>query len=146
MNVRDVMSTDLVTITLEENLQEAVTRMLDSRVGSVVVVSGGDPVGIVTETDVLAVGTTFESAFEGIPVTRAMSGNLVTTEPDASLEEAVETMHDYGIKKLPVVDDGELVGVVTMTDLVYHQHELAREAKKLERQRSDDPRRRQQDD
>lgn len=139
MGIREAMSTELVTITLEENLQAAVTRMLDNRAGSVVVVSGGEPVGIVTETDVLAVGTTFEGGFEEIPVSRAMSDNLVTTEPDASLEEAVETMHEYGIKKLPVVGDGDLVGIVTMTDLVYRRHELAREAEQLERQRSQDP-------
>ncbi|MEF8780228.1 MAG: CBS domain-containing protein [Haloferacaceae archaeon] len=139
MSIREAMSTDLVTITLEENLQAAVTRMLDNRVGSVVVVSGGDPVGIVTETDVLAVGTTFEGSFTEIPISRAMSEDPVTTEPDAPVEQAVETMREYGIKKLPVLEDGELVGVVTMTDLVYHRHDLAREAERLERQRSQDP-------
>lgn len=129
------MTTELVTITLEASLQEAVTEMLDERAGSVLVVDGEDPVGIVTETDVLAVGTSFEAPFEGIPVSRAMSRNLVTIAPDAPLEEAVETMREYGIKKLPVVDDGTLVGIVTMTDLVFHRHELAAEARKLERER-----------
>lgn len=135
MTIRDVMSTDLVTITLDETLQTAVTRMLDNRVGSVVVMSGGKPVGIITETDVLAVGTTFESSFEDIPVNRTVSQNLVTVSSETSVDEAVETMREYGIKKLPVVDDGDLVGIVTMTDLVYHHHELAREARKLEMER-----------
>ena len=136
MDVRDIMSTDLVTVTRGQSLQETVTRMLDDRVGSAIVVSGPEPVGIVTETDVLAVGTTYERPFEEIPVTRAMSGNPVTTEPDTSLETAMGILHDYGIKKLPVVEDGGLVGIVTLTDFVYHQHDLASEAEKLERERT----------
>ncbi|AKH98537.1 CBS domain-containing protein [Halanaeroarchaeum sulfurireducens] len=133
--VRDIMTTDLVTVPLEESLQETVSRMLNNRVGSVVVKSGPEPAGIVTETDVLAVGTTFECAFEEIPVSRAMSANLVTASPDTSIEDAMATLHDHGIKKLPVVEDDELVGIVTMTDFVYHQHELAQEAEKLDRER-----------
>lgn len=141
MAVRDIMSTDLVSVSRGENLQTAVTRMLDDRVGSVLVVeNGGEPVGIVTETDVLAVGTTFESPFDEIPVRRAMSENPVTVGPDTPIEDAIGTMHDYGIKKLPVVEDGTLVGIVTMTDLVYHQHELATEAKRLEEKREGDRR------
>ena len=141
MNVRDIMSTDLVTVRPEVSLQTAVTSMLDDKVGSVIVERDGDPVGIITETDVLALGTSFEAPFEGIPVTRAMSENLITTDPDASLEDTIETMHDYGIKKLPVLEGDALVGIVTLTDLVYHQHDLASEAKRLEERRADDERR-----
>ncbi|MGM0399211.1 MAG: CBS domain-containing protein [Halobacteriota archaeon] len=136
MDVRAIMSTDLVTVTREKSLQETVTRMLDDRVGSVIVVEGSEPVGIVTETDVLAVGTTYGRPFEEIPVTRAMSVNPVTVDPETSLEAAIEVLHDHGIKKLPVVEDDELVGVVTMTDFVYHQHDLATEAARLERDRT----------
>lgn len=137
MSIRDIMSTDLVTISPGGTLQEAVTKMLDERVGSVVVNGEDEPVGIITETDVLAVGTTFESPFSEIPVSRAMSGNPVTIGPDTSLEESVETMKAYGIKKLPVVEDGSLVGIITLTDLVYHQHELIDEIKQIEQQRSE---------
>lgn len=136
MRIRDIMSTDLITISSGGTLQEAVTKMLDDRVGSVVVQDNDEPTGIITETDVLAVGTTYESPFSEIPVARAMSGNPVTIDPETSLEAAVETMQEYGIKKLPVVEDGTLVGIVTLTDLVYHQQELVEAAKELERQQS----------
>lgn len=140
MSVRDIMTTEIVTVPVEETLQETVSRMLANRVGSVVVERAGEPVGIVTETDVLAVGSTFERPFEEIPVSRAASENLVTTEPDTSIEAAIALLHDHGIKKLPVVDGDDLVGIVTLTDLVYHRHDLAEEAKKLERRREDDDR------
>lgn len=136
MSIRDIMSTDLITTSSGANLQEAVTLMLDGRVGSVVIAENDEPVGIVTETDVLAVGTTFENPFSEIPVVRAMSSDPVTIGPETSLQETVETMKAYGIKKLPVVEDGSVVGIVTLTDLVYHQQGLVEEAKRLERQRS----------
>lgn len=131
------MSTELVTISPGGTLQEAVTKMLDERVGSVVVNGEDEPVGIITETDVLAVGTTFESPFSEIPVSRAMSENPVSIGPETSLEESVETMKAYGIKKLPVVEDGSLVGIITLTDLVYQQHELIDEIEQIEQQRSE---------
>lgn len=140
MPVRDIMTTDIVTVPLEETLQETVSRMLANRVGSAIVERGDEPVGIVTETDILAVGSTFERPFDEIPVSRAASQNLVTTEPDASIEEAVDRLLDHTIKKLPVVDGDELVGIVTLTDLVYHRHDLAAEAEKLERRRDADDR------
>ncbi len=138
MELRELMTTELVTVTIEDSLQDAVTHMLEHRVGSVLVESGGEPVGILTETDVLAVGTTFERPFSEIPVTRAMSENPITATPDTTLDEAMETLHDHGIKKLPVVEGDDLVGIVTLTDFVYHQHELASEAEELERERNDD--------
>ncbi|MEF8799950.1 MAG: CBS domain-containing protein [Halolamina sp.] len=137
MSIREVMSTELVTISPGGTLQEAVTKMLDERVGSVVVNGEDEPVGIITETDVLAVGTTFESPFSEIPVSRAMSENPVSIGPETSLEESVETMKAYGIKKLPVVEDGSLVGIITLTDLVYQQHELIDEIEQIEQQRSE---------
>jgi len=137
MSIRDIMSTDVVSVRPEDNLQTAVSRMLDNSVGSVIVESEGDPVGIITESDVLEMGRTFEVPFEEIPVKRAMSQNPVTIDPETSPEEAVETMRDYGIKKLPVLEDETLVGIVTLTDLVYYQHDLASEAARIEQERSD---------
>lgn len=135
MGIRDIMSTDLVTIHPGGTLGEAVAKMLDERVGSVLVAEDGEPTGIITETDVLAVGTTFETPFSDIPVARAMSGNPVTVEPETSLEEAIGMMQRSGIKKLPVVEGGTLVGIVTLTDLVYHGQDLVDEARELERDR-----------
>lgn len=137
MSIRDIMSTDVVSVRPDEDLQTAVSRMLDNNVGSVVVESEGDPVGIITESDVLEMGRTFEVPFAEIPVTRSMSKNPVTVTPDCAPDEAVGTMRDYGIKKLPVLEGDALVGIVTLTDLVYYQHDLATEAKRLERERAE---------
>lgn len=135
MVVRDCMTTDLVTVELGETVQEAVEAMLQFRVGSVLVKNGDEVVGIITETDVLAAGAGFERPYVDIPVSRTMSKNIITIEPDAPLSKAMAKMHDYTIKKLPVLEDEELVGIITMTDLIYHEHELVEEAKRLEERR-----------
>lgn len=132
MAVQDVMSSDLVTVQEGETVQEAVEEMLRYRAGSVLVKRGEKLAGIITETDILAAGAGTGRPFGDIPVSRVMSTNLVTIHQGAPISEALEKMHDYSIKKLPVLEDEEPVGIVTMTDLIYHQHDLVEEAKQLE--------------
>ncbi|MFB6114333.1 MAG: cyclic nucleotide-binding/CBS domain-containing protein [Halodesulfurarchaeum sp.] len=135
MAVRDIMTSDVVTVQMGETVQEAVEEMLNSRAGSVIVLTGDELSGIITERDVLVAGAGIERPFADIPVSRVMSRNLVTIHPDTPLADAIEKMHDYSIKKLPVIEDDALVGIVTMTDLIYHQHDLVDEAKQLEQKR-----------
>ena len=125
MAIADLMSTDLVTVPLGATLDRAVDEMLGNRVGSVLVVDGSDPVGIITETDVLAAGSGTERPFGDIPVSRAMSPNLVTIEPGAGPESAIERMQEYGVKKLVVSADNKLQGIVTTTDLLAEHTDLA---------------------
>lgn len=136
MSLAELMSTDLISVPLGVTLDEAVNEMLGNRVGSVLVVDGDEPVGIITETDVLAAGSGTERPFADIPVSRAMSPNLVTIDPDATAEAAIERMQEYGIKKLVVTEDGTLIGIVTTTDLVLHRTDLVEEVTAIDRQQS----------
>jgi acyl dehydratase len=115
--VRDVMQTPARTITPGSPIIEAATRLRDGGIGSLVVVGGdGRPVGIITESDIVAV-TAAEGDTRALTVEDVMATELVTIEPDADVEAAVERLRAHGIKKLPVVEDGELVGIVTTTDI-----------------------------
>ena len=115
--VRDVMQTPARTITPGSPIIEAATRLRDGGIGSLVVVGGdGRPVGIITESDIVAV-TAAEGDTRALTVEDVMATELVTIEPDADVEAAVERLRAHGIKKLPVVDDGVLRGIVTTTDL-----------------------------
>ncbi len=136
MSIADLMSTDLVTVPLGATLDRAVDEMLGNRTGSVLVVDGDEQVGIITETDVLAAGSGTERPFKDIPVSRAMSPNLVTIESDATAESAIERMKEYGIKKLVVTEDEQLRGIVTTTDLLTHRTDLAEEVTAIDRQQS----------
>ncbi|WP_135826806.1 CBS domain-containing protein [Halorussus ruber] len=132
MLVRDAMTTEVVTVPADTALQEAVGRMLREGVGSALVTRDGSPAGIVTESDALKAGYLSERPFTEIPVAKAASGSLVTTAPDATVRKAVREMRENGVKKLPVVEDFEIVGVLTMTDVVREQEELIDEAVRLE--------------
>jgi CBS domain-containing protein len=128
MLVREVMTAHVVRCDVEAPLQVAVGKMLDAGVGSVIATREGHPTGIVTETDVLRMGYTTGRCFENISVAESMSHPLVTVAPDRTVQSAIRTMVEDGIKKLPVVDGIDLVGVLTMTDVVTHEQDLLDEA------------------
>lgn len=111
------MSDAVETVTADTTATAAADQFRREEVGSLVVVADGEIRGIVTESDFVAlVG---EEADPTTPVSAFMSAPVVTTDPDASLAAAAATMREEGVKKLPVVADGDLVGVVTTTDLAH---------------------------
>ncbi|MFC6757118.1 CBS domain-containing protein [Halomicroarcula sp. GCM10025894] len=116
LHVSEVMQTPASTITPGSPIVEAATRLRDEGIGSLVVERNGESVGIVTESDIVAV-TAEEGDTRQLTVADVMATALVTISPDADLEVAVDRLRTHGIKKLPVVEDGELVGIVTTTDI-----------------------------
>ena len=116
LHVSEVMQTPASTITPGSPVVEAATRLRDEGIGSLVVVRDGDCVGIITESDIVAV-TAAEGDTRKLTVGDVMATALVTIAPDATLEAAVDRLRTHGIKKLPVVEDGELAGIVTTTDI-----------------------------
>jgi len=137
MFVRDLMSTDLVVVDVETSLAEAARTMVSAGVGSALVTRDGTPTGIVTETDALAAGASADEPFEDIPLEAAMSSPLETVQPDVTVRAAVQRMEDVGVKKLPVADGVDFLGIVTMTDVVLGYHDILREAHDLEARRED---------
>ena len=137
MLVSDIMSTELVTCGTDASLQSAAESMLRARVGSAIVVEDGAPVGIVTETDVVHAGYATDRPFSDIPVRRVMNSPVITIQPSRTVRAATEQMGREGVKKLVVVEDLALVGVVTAQDLVRHFGDLRSEIHHLEALRFD---------
>jgi CBS domain-containing protein len=130
MQVRDVMTTGCVTVPSSATLADCVTRMLMAGTGSVVIDDDG-PLGIVTESDVLRAAHDIDEPLDDIPAHVAMSHPVERIEPTATVRKAAERMHDLGIKKLLVARGLEPVGMVTLTDLVWHFSDFQREAGRL---------------
>ncbi|TQQ79659.1 CBS domain-containing protein [Halonotius roseus] len=135
MLVRELMTTDLVTAPIETDMQRVAKRMLNARVGSIIITSDGTPTGIVTESDALRVGYAADKPFSAVPVQAAMSHPLVTIEPTATVRAATNRMVDEEIKKLPVVSELELHGILTMTDIIRAHSDLLKEARTIEQGR-----------
>jgi len=114
--VEEIMSSPVITISQEASVRKAVQVMNEAVVGSVVVLADERAVGIVTERDILKfIGEGGDA--EKTRVGDIMSKPLIVVSPETDLEEAVRFMITKNVKKLPVVDKGKLVGIVTLTDV-----------------------------
>lgn len=115
--VSEIMTGQVRTVAAEATIGEAARAMVAGRFGSVVVTSGKMLLGILTERDLLratAAGVDPASA----TVSQWMTEDPVTTGPDTDTEEAATTMLGQGFRHLPVVDGSDLVGIVSLRDLL----------------------------
>ncbi|NOZ76702.1 MAG: CBS domain-containing protein [Euryarchaeota archaeon] len=114
------MVKDVVTLEKGRKLTDATSLMKKNRISRVVVTDNGNLYGILTKTDIvrhmgsLSHGSVLPSTLR---VSSVASSELVTIESDASLKEAAKLLYNKGISSLPVVDDGQLKGILTTTDL-----------------------------
>ena len=116
MQIGGVMRVKLVTARPDEPAGEAIRRMLAANIGSIVVCDDNAPVGIFTERDVLKLagdGVDFES----VPLRQAMTPRPLTIGVGDNILDAAQLMAERKIRHLPVVEDGNLVGVVSMRDV-----------------------------
>jgi CBS domain-containing protein len=132
MQVRDLMSRQVVTIAPSESCLDAVVRMQRARSRHLPVVNrDGLLVGVVTDRDMRHLlfsapmferlgSTRVEVLLDGVKVAEVMSTDLVTTTPGASLTEAASTMRTEKVGSLPVVEDGRVVGILTESDVLRH--------------------------
>lgn len=125
LELETIMTTDLVTIGVDDNLDAARKIMHEKRIRHLPVVdSAGKLVGLVTITNVLAATDSFlrdeDSKLhpEQIPVTDVMVSDVVTVDEHAGIRQAAVFLEKHRIGCLPVVTDGELKGIVTDTDFV----------------------------
>lgn len=113
----EIMSAPVETVGPEEPIAEAATALWNLHVGALVVVDGDELRGIVTESDVVrSVGAGRDP--ETTTVGEIMTEPVVTVDADDPVRTAVTRMNRLTIKKLPVLEDGELAGILTTTDVV----------------------------
>jgi len=118
--VRDIMSSDVVTVEPGATVAEAATLMGGRGVGSALVLEGGSPAGIFTERDVLrALASDFDAAHH--LVADWMTYDPATVDADADVASARDLMLDRGFRHLPVLENGVLVGIVSLRDLSAHE-------------------------
>ncbi|MEM3773815.1 MAG: CBS domain-containing protein [Candidatus Bathyarchaeia archaeon] len=117
--VRDVMSKNVRVVRPDSSVKEVVATMNKFDIGSVVVVQGDRPVGIITERDILRRIVEPCLAPETLTARQIMTSPVVTIDENASINEAAKLMAKKGIKRLLVTrNNDELVGIITFTDIV----------------------------
>jgi CBS domain-containing protein len=115
MNIRDVMTSNPQSVSPSDTIQSAARIMRDEDTGAVPVVDNGRPVGILTDRDIV-VRAVADGELDR-RVRDIVSGEIVTVRPETSTQEAARLMSDHQVRRLPVVENDRLVGIVSIGDL-----------------------------
>jgi CBS domain-containing protein len=116
--VRDVMSKNPLALPETASLAQAARAMRDSHIGVVLVNNGDDKLaGLVTDRDIVVRAIADGQDPNNIPLSRVLSKPEHKLEPDASIESAVKLMSEAKIRRVPVMEDGRCVGIVSLGDL-----------------------------
>ncbi|WP_135547498.1 CBS domain-containing protein [Paenibacillus cymbidii] len=114
--VKEIMSTDCVTLTLQDNVFEAALKMKQHNIGFIPVLDGKKLVGVVTDRDLVVRGYA-EKHSGSTAIQEVLSEQLTTVNPETSVDDAAKLMANEQIRRLPVVEHGNLVGVVAIGDM-----------------------------
>jgi CBS domain-containing protein len=115
--VRDIMTKEIVTVDEGETALEAATIMSQRGISSLIVVKDGDPIGIITERDFVKKVCAKQLEASAIKIGTIMSRIRTVADPDTPIQVAVQRMANRGIRRLPIIQEGKVVGIVTVTDL-----------------------------
>jgi len=119
--VKEVMTTGPITLDRDASLVEAARVMRDRGIGDVIVVEGEDAEGIVTDRDIVIRGVAEGVDPRTTRLGQVVSGDLTSVAPDDPVERAIELMREKAVRRLPVLESGKPVGVVSLGDLAKQQ-------------------------
>jgi CBS domain-containing protein len=122
-SVKDAMTADVKTAAPSQSLTDVARLMKQEDVGSVPVVDGERLIGVVTDRDIVVRGIADGSDPHAIKAGDIASRDVVTVRPGDNLEEALRLMAQHQVRRLPVVDDGHLVGMVAQADVAQEAKE-----------------------
>jgi signal-transduction protein with cAMP-binding, CBS, and nucleotidyltransferase domain len=114
--VRDVMTAGPIGVDYHQSIGETARTMRDWGVGAVLVVSNESLYGLVTDRD-LVIRAVAETRAADEPVGPLSSGNLIGVNADANVSEAARLMREHAVRRLPVIEDGQVAGLVSLGDL-----------------------------
>ena len=120
--VSEVMTRDPATVEADTPVVEAARLMRESDAGNVVVLENGQVSGIVTDRDIVIRLVADEKPYD-TPVREVCSSDPQTLGPDSSIEQAIQLMRTHAIRRIPVVENGRAVGVVSIGDLAIERDE-----------------------
>ena len=118
--IKQIMSEDCITVTSQNSILDTAMKMRDHDIGFIPVVDGKKLVGVITDRDLVIRGLA-ENKPATAPIQDMLSQQLTTISPETSVEEAAQIMAREQIRRLPVVENGELVGVVAIGDLAVRE-------------------------
>jgi CBS domain-containing protein len=131
MHIRDVMTPNPRTVTPSDTIQNAAQIMRDEDTGAVPVVDNGRAVGMVTDRDIV-VRAVADGSQPSRLVSDIVTSAVVTATPDMSTREAAQLMSEHQIRRLPVVENERLVGIVSLGDIAVKEGKDSRSGDTLQ--------------
>lgn len=131
MKISDVLrskGSDVVTIAPDRTVLDVVRTLVRHNIGATVVVEDGRPVGIVSERDILKLTARGPEGLATIQVRALMTREIVTSQPDDDLDHVMNLMTNHRVRHLPILSNGELVGIVSIGDVVNRLRSESEEA------------------
>jgi CBS domain-containing protein len=120
ISISEIVNKDVKVIDQEQNIFDASKVMIDNNIGSVVVIDNNEsknPVGIVTERDVVRIVSTFSLSDLQVPIRKLMSYPLITLSQNASVLDAMKLMNERKIRRVIILNESTLIGIVTEHDI-----------------------------
>lgn len=118
MTVKELMTTNIIFIKKEAHLDQAALLMKQHDIGMLLICDNlGTPEGLLTDRDILLYLADTSTPLSEIPVSDVMNRNLITLNTDINIHDAACIFSKYGLRRLPVVENNRLVGVLSISDL-----------------------------
>ncbi|MGG3466541.1 CBS domain-containing protein [Neobacillus pocheonensis] len=118
--IRDIMTDEIECCTLLDNIFEVAVKMKELNVGAIPIVDQEKLVGMITDRDIVIRGVA-EKHPGSTKVEDIMSNQLITVSPETASNEAAKLMAEHQIRRLPVVEDGKLIGIVSLGDFAIRE-------------------------
>ena len=116
-SVKEIMNPNVVSLGPDSTLKDASELMATQKIGSIVIVDKNDPVGIITERD-FATKVMLKSYSADTKVSEVMSSPVVHISSNQSVADVIDIMANKEIRKIPVIDNGKVIGIVTGTEFL----------------------------
>lgn len=114
--VRNFMIKDVLTVNSNETLKQVAKKLYLRKVGSAIILEDDKPKGIVTNRDIVNCIGSFDLSLDS-PISKIMSKPLVSINPGKSILDAANTMNEKNIRKIPVIEEDKIVGIISASDL-----------------------------
>ena len=115
--IRDIMEKDVITIEHDKTALDAACLISEKDVSFLVIMKDNSPIGVLSESDFVKRLAANDKKASTVIISEIMSSNFRWVEPKTELEDAIQKMLNNNIRRLVILDDGKLVGIITQTDL-----------------------------
>lgn len=115
--VRDIMKSQVISSSPDDSIKDVAEKMRDKKIGSIVIVKNGNPVGIVYDRDIVTIGVANDARPSELRAKEVMQ-ELYTIEADADFIDAARLLRKHNIKRLGVTDKNKLVGIISASDII----------------------------